>query len=151
MTLVVADASPIRYLLLIDAIDLVPLTFGRLLIPGVVRGELAHPSAPTIVRTWCRSLPEWATISDPVHLIDDPLDPGERTAISLAIEFSADVVLIDELRGRRVAERRYGLDVRGTLGVIRDAAIAGTSTICLRCSTGCAGPTFVRTMIFTLP
>jgi hypothetical protein len=45
------------------------------------------------------------------------LDRGEREAISLALRVSADVLLLDERRGRQAA-RDYSLAVSGTLGVL---------------------------------
>jgi predicted nucleic acid-binding protein len=52
MPLVVADTSPLFYLLSIDRIDLLPQLFGRVFIPEAVHKELCHPTAPTLVRNW---------------------------------------------------------------------------------------------------
>ena len=49
--IVVADTSPLNYLLLIDAIDLLPEIFGQVLIPRTVFQELQHP------KNRCQSLP----------------------------------------------------------------------------------------------
>jgi len=55
MRLVVADTGPLNYLLLIEAIDLLPKLFDRVFIPAAVHRELAHPLAPGPVRAWRRS------------------------------------------------------------------------------------------------
>jgi predicted nucleic acid-binding protein len=54
----------------------------------------------------------------------DELGMGERQAISLALELHADVLLIDELAGRRQAEERHLL-VTGTLTVLLLASLRG--------------------------
>ena len=50
MLLVVADTSPIRYLVEIGHIGILPRLFERILIPSLVHDELRHPSAPKSVR-----------------------------------------------------------------------------------------------------
>ncbi|MGH9640285.1 MAG: DUF3368 domain-containing protein, partial [Bryobacteraceae bacterium] len=52
------------------------------------------------------------------------LDAGEREAIALAEQLSADQLIIDDSMGRREAVRR-GLPVIGTVGVLREAAQEG--------------------------
>jgi len=44
--------------------------------------------------------------------------------MALAVELAADQLIIDDLQGRRTAERS-GVAVIGTLGVLRDASLAG--------------------------
>jgi predicted nucleic acid-binding protein len=50
MRLVIADTSPIFYLLSIGHIDLLPQLFGKILLPKAVQKELTHPAAPVAVR-----------------------------------------------------------------------------------------------------
>lgn len=52
------------------------------------------------------------------------LDPGEREAIQLAEENRADLLLIDERKGRNEAKRR-GIATTGTLGVLLAAGKPG--------------------------
>jgi predicted nucleic acid-binding protein len=47
---VVADTSPINYLVLIAQIDLLKQLYARILIPPAVVAELKHPVAPKPVR-----------------------------------------------------------------------------------------------------
>jgi predicted nucleic acid-binding protein len=52
------------------------------------------------------------------------LDPGERDAIQLALDAGFDTLLIDEIKGRREAQRR-GLQVVGTISILEEAARLG--------------------------
>jgi predicted nucleic acid-binding protein len=127
MLLVVADTSPIRYLVQIGHIDLLPRLFEKVLIPGVVADELRHPSAPKAVQSWMREPPGWLEIL-PAPELDDAafqvLDPGERAAIALGLSHKADLILIDERKGAAVALRQ-GFETTGTLGILDLAARRG--------------------------
>lgn len=48
--IVIADTSPINYLILIDAIDVLPVLYQRIVIPTAVYKELQANSAPVEVR-----------------------------------------------------------------------------------------------------
>ena len=127
MHLVVADTSPIFYLLSIGHIGLLPLLFGKVFVPDAVQQELCHSAAPTMVRAWANVVPAWAEVT-PVEMIDDaalrPLGAGERAAITLALSLHADLILIDERKGTNVALNK-GFEVTGTLGVLMLASRRG--------------------------
>ncbi len=79
--IVVADTSPINYLLLIQEIDVLPKMYGRVVIPRAVQHELQQPVAPGVVRTWIKAAPSWLEIRTPRDTPDASLaklDPGER-------------------------------------------------------------------------
>lgn len=118
--MVVADTSPLNYLVLIHQINLLQDLYGRVLIPESVLKELSASETPQLVRNWTTNLPEWIEVS-PATPIDDAgltrLHAGERDAISLALTVNADAVLLDERHGRKEAENR-GLKLIGTLGVL---------------------------------
>ena len=102
--IVVADTAPIKTLVLIAQIDLLTRLYTRIVIPPAVMAELKHPLAPKPVRTWVDSAPGWLEVLSPKSsLILAQLDPGENEAIAPAIEVHAEVLLIDEQAGRRVA------------------------------------------------
>lgn len=127
MLLVVADTSPIRYLVQIGEIDLLPRLFGSVILPSVVARELRHPSAPATVQSWMGELPDWAKIMVAPDVVEpdlNALDPGERSAIALGLSLRADLILIDERRGAKVAVHR-GFEVTGALGVLDIAAEKG--------------------------
>ena len=125
--IVVADTSPINYLILIGEIEILTKMYGTVVIPIAVREELLRPSAPDLVRNWISAPPAWIEVR-PHENDSDPLlsalDPGERDAIVLARELRADQLIVDDRQGRRVAER-FGIPVIGTIGVIREAASRG--------------------------
>lgn len=58
---------------------------------------------------------------DHARAVSDALDLGEREAIALAQVVHAELLLIDDSKGRLEA-RRLGLRVTGTLGVLKVAA-----------------------------
>lgn len=125
--IVVADTSPLNYLVLISEVQLLPALYDKILIPEEVHRELQRTRTPQPVRSWAASLPAWCEVR-PVHAINDPglneLDPGERDAIQLALEAGIDTVLMDEITGRREALRRH-LRVTGTVAVLEKAAHRG--------------------------
>ena len=122
---VVADTSPINYLVLIDHIGILPRLYTRVLIPPAVFDELTHPAGPSPVREWTERHPIWLEVINPKNTVAlAQLDLGESQAIALASELGGAVVLIDELAGRHEATRR-GLKVAGTLSVLDDADRAG--------------------------
>ncbi len=118
--IVVADASPLNYLIQIDSETLLQKLFGRVLVPSTVMEELRHSAAPGAVATWVTRLPSWIEVREVAAQRDQTLellDPGEREAILLAQETSAHLLLIDEKQGRAEAKRR-GIATTGTLGVL---------------------------------
>jgi predicted nucleic acid-binding protein len=122
---VVADTSPINYLVLIYQIDILPRLYTRILIPPSVLIELKHPAAPGPVRGWAVQPPGWLEVLAPKNSVSVPqLDLGESEAIALATEMDADVLIVDEQAARQEAARR-GLRVAGTLSVLDDADQAG--------------------------
>jgi predicted nucleic acid-binding protein len=126
MTVVVADTSPLNYLLLIGEIAVLPTLYGQVFIPQEVLAELSDADAPPEVLKWARSHPAWLQVR-PVRIVhEDPalwqLDPGERAAIILAQQEADALLLIDDAAGRNEAARR-GIPSTGTLGILRAAAV----------------------------
>jgi predicted nucleic acid-binding protein len=122
--IVIADTTPVNYLVLIQAVDLLPRLFGQVLIPPAVFAELKDPETPSPVRAWLASAPSWLQVQT-LRSHPDPeldyLDAGEREAIALAEELKADQLLVDEMDARKEAARRK-LPFIGTLGILRRAA-----------------------------
>ncbi len=121
--IVVADTSPLNYLIQIECVGLLPQLYQRIMVPDGVLRELGHAGSPAPVKAWLSHIPDWLEVQP---LISPPeadlmfLDWGEREAIQLAQEQHADLLLVDERKARREATRR-GLRVTGTLGVLLTA------------------------------
>jgi len=132
MTLVVGDTAPLRYLVEISHEDLLPQLFVKVWIPGAVSEELRHKQAPAVVRRWAEHLPGWIEVREvqggPSEHELAGLDRGEWEAIQLARALGADLLLIDERAGARLA-RQEGFAVTGTLGVLVEAAKRGLISI----------------------
>ncbi|MBK8037956.1 MAG: DUF3368 domain-containing protein [Verrucomicrobiaceae bacterium] len=115
---VVADTTPLNYLVLIEQVEVLHQLFGEVMIPEAVLTELRHPKAPAAVSAWLQKLPNWLRVVN-VGQVDDTiqLGHGENEAISLAMEKQVSIVLMDERRGRAAAEAR-GLLPIGTLNIL---------------------------------
>jgi predicted nucleic acid-binding protein len=125
--IVVADTTPLNYLVLIGEIELLPLLYQKVLIPPRVHQELLRPQTPDDVLAWATSLPSWCEVRAVRFIADTSLadvDAGEREAILLALEASATELLMDDRAGRRAAAR-HSLAVTRTLGVLKQAALIG--------------------------
>lgn len=132
MPIVVSDASPLHYLIVIGEAHVLPALYGQVLVPAAVAAELQHARAPNAVRDWWTAPPAWVEIvaadapSGETEL--SHLGAGERDAIALALQRGADLVLMDDREAVREA-RRAGLTVVGTLGVLDLSATRGLTNL----------------------
>ena len=49
---VIADNTPLRYLILLGYVDILPALYHRVIVPAAVVTELQHPKTPAAVRAW---------------------------------------------------------------------------------------------------
>jgi predicted nucleic acid-binding protein len=125
--IVVADTSPLNYLIRLGYVDLLRDIYARVVVPRAVLIEMQQPEAPEEVRAWAAAPPPWVERFQVLHLdqtLARELGAGEREAISLAIEVRADILLIDERAGRQEALAR-NIEVVGTLAVLLNASLLG--------------------------
>ncbi|MBA2438740.1 MAG: DUF3368 domain-containing protein [Acidimicrobiia bacterium] len=103
--IVVSDTSPINYLVLIELQDLLPKLLDRVLIPDAVHRELQSTGAPEPIKRFLDEPPDWLFVqsSPDISPALQHLDAGEREAIALALAIGADLVLLDERKGRQDA------------------------------------------------
>jgi hypothetical protein len=120
---VVSNTTPLIVLAGVGLLDLLPRLYGSVTIPTLVREEFAagtQGSDPMLdALDWLRVV---AVTPEPSLLA--ALDGGEAAAITLAVRLGARAVLLDERRGRRIAQAR-GLPVVGSLGVLLAAKQVG--------------------------
>jgi predicted nucleic acid-binding protein len=126
MSVVVSDTTPLHYLVLTGHDSVLGKLFKQVIVPPAVLQELCHAAAPPAISAWVKSPPLWLVVQAPAFIPAqfDVLDFGERQALALAKEIRADFVLLDDKIARRFAERE-SLKVKGTLGIVADAAKAG--------------------------
>lgn len=126
MAVVVSDTTPLHYLILVGQDSVLETLHGRVFIPPGVLAELGHASAPVRISKWAAKPPAWVTVAAPETIPGryDALGFGERQALALAVEIKADLVLLDDKVARRAALRDL-IKVKGTLGIVADAAKAG--------------------------
>lgn len=124
----VSNTSPISNLAIIGRLDLLKRRYGNVRIPPAVARELSALShagaragiAAAIADGWLVT----ETPVAPAPVLPLALDAGETEAIALALSLRADVLLMDERRGREAA-RSQGLIVAGVLGELLHARQSG--------------------------
>jgi uncharacterized protein len=126
--IVVSDTSPVLNLARIGRLNLLPLLYRQVFIPSGVYQELMRskndlpPAIDLAAQPWLTV----AAAKDQTRVLElrEYLDNGEAEAIVLAVELRADLLLMDERRGRRAA-RTAGLAITGLLGVVATAKRLG--------------------------
>lgn len=115
---VICDTSPITNLIQVGYLHLLPTLFQEVVIAEEVFLELCAIAEQE------KALKEakWLVRRHPsdLHLVEElknQLDPGEAASISLAFELRADLLLMDEKKGRMIAQSMQ-LAVTGLLGIL---------------------------------
>ena len=127
--IVVSNTSPITNLAAIGQFELLRKLYGELYVPDSVVEEL-HAQGRNWPDTEEVDSAAWVRrhkVSN-VHLVQAlsaALGAGESEAIALAIELGADLVILDDSDGRRVAAG-FNLQIIGVVGVLLEAKAAGT-------------------------
>lgn len=126
--IVASDASPIIALSAIGQLSLLSKLYEGILIPQHVYNEIITPDSdlPGKIEiqnsNWIKVVSVTNRIL--VQALEIELDRGEAEAIVLALEQDADLLLVDERRGRLIA-RRLNLKVVGVIGILVEAKTKG--------------------------
>ena len=128
MPKVVSNSSPLIHLAKIGHLDLLRYFFDKIVVSEVVYKECViegkgREDAKKIEKA------EWIEVA---KIMDEKLkralmivlDEGEAEAITLALEESADLILLDDYEARKIA-RNYRLNITGTIGVLIRARYSG--------------------------
>jgi hypothetical protein len=126
--IVVANAGPLIALAQIGQFELLQKLYGQIRIPVAVQREVVA-SGGGRAGTEDVATSDWVSVvlvqdHAVVRLLRERLDAGESEAVALALELQADLLLIDEARGRRVAETQ-GLNKTGVIGTLVAAKESG--------------------------
>jgi uncharacterized protein len=129
--IVVSDTSPITNLAAIGQLELLRELYGTIMIPIAVYHEMvaAGKAVPGAIEVQTWPWIQTQAIVDCQRVIDlqtnhDRIDVGEAEAIVLALELKADLLLMDERRGRALADA-CALNVVGLLGILLQAKRRG--------------------------
>ena len=115
--IIIADTSCLILLEKLKMLNVLRQLFGQLFITRNVANEYG------------KDIPEWIKIADPkdktsVLILESQVDRGEASSIALALEINQCLLIIDDRKGRRVANQ-FGINVTGTLGILVDAKNEG--------------------------
>lgn len=124
--IVVSDTTPLISLLKIGRLDLLEKLFGNVLIPQAVYEELTVDERFKLEVEQLKQK-EFITVRavknlDSVSILKRAtgLDQGESEAIVLTDEVKAELLLMDEAKGRAVSNE-MGFRIMGTIGVLMAA------------------------------
>jgi predicted nucleic acid-binding protein len=121
---VVSNTSPLTNLAAIGQFDLLRRLYGAVLISHAVWDELnaggrRWPGRDEVAAA--RWIERYEVENQALVLaLQRDLDRGEASSIALALERTADLVLMDEREGRHAAQR-LGLSVIGVVGILLEA------------------------------
>ncbi len=121
--IVVSDTTPLISLMKASRLDVLQQLFGEVLIPTAVFNELTSNESFQEEAQQIRNCPFIRVVSvSETKAVDvlrrsTGLDLGESEAIVFADDNNANVLLMDEAKGRQVA-KAMGLFIMGTVGVL---------------------------------
>lgn len=117
--IVVSNSGPLIALARIGKIDLLESLFHQVRIPKAVTIEIGGRNKGERTSLYPKSWLKEVCVKDKMalELLRERLGSGESEAIILAFETKADLLLMDEERGRRIASSRQ-INIIGTMGIL---------------------------------
>ncbi len=128
MPKVVCNSSPLIHLAKVGKLELLKEYFTEILIPEAVYRECVVDGKDREDAKRIESA-SWIRVVDIKNIdlkkaLNTVLDEGESEAIVLALQESADLILLDDYEARELA-RTYGLKITGTIGLLIKAKYEG--------------------------
>jgi uncharacterized protein len=123
--IVISDTSPITNLIQVGGLDILEKVFGKIIIAQTVYDELCqikHQKTIVDSQLWISVLAAENRVI--LAELQEKLDKGEAESIILAVEMNADYLVIDEIKGRTIAEN-MGVKIVGLLGTLIKAKEKG--------------------------
>ena len=115
---IVSNSSPLIFFSAIGLLDILA-DFGDISIPKAVYEEVTKNDLKGSNEVKHADWIKVVEVEDHESVaFSSALDAGEAQAIALAIKQNADLILMDDLAGRRAATA-YGIAVMGTLGLLK--------------------------------
>lgn len=115
--IIISDTSCFIILTNIGELHLLKKLYGKITTTIEIATEFGEP------------LPEWIEIlsvksKDTQRLLEMQIDKGESSAIALALEIADSLLILDDIKARKIATQ-LGLSITGTLGIIIKAKLEG--------------------------
>jgi len=117
--IVIADSSALVALSICQALPLLEPLFEKVYIPAAVYKEISiegKPEAEALIEYFSSRIKQVQTCTVQV-LNASKLGAGEQESIALYMNLSADLLIIDDARAKKVAYAN-GLEVMGSVGVL---------------------------------
>ena len=123
--ILIGDSSALIALAICDALDLLTALYDKVYIPQAVYLEITQEDRPESdkLRRYLREKVKNVDMTNYVYL-DAYADIGETEAMLLYKQLSADVLLVDDKKGRKVAKMNE-IEVIGSLGILLKAKKRG--------------------------
>jgi predicted nucleic acid-binding protein len=109
-SIVISDTSCLIALNNIDSLNILKDLYNEVIITNEVKNEFGE------------SLPNWINVVKVQDLqkkreLEEVLDAGEASSIALSLEIEDSILIIDELKGRKIA-RSLNIKIIGTIGIL---------------------------------